>query len=333
MLRIHFTAQDLVRIRVVVLGPLAETQMSLRTLQDPAATAEFAGWREAVGRRAPTAVLSLGRFLSPVTSGILDLFTLVGPAPDVDGALDRLLGAPGLGAELAVRHPQDHLRPAWISPAADAVSRRRIADVLRAGHRVAVEPFWQGIRNVLEGERQRCARLLVDGGVEALLSTLHPTIRWHDGTLELTAYRPYFTSELALSGRGLVLAPSFFCRPGPQLFGPYAAPGDSPVLVYPVGRDVRVAATIWAPDDQGSERAVSALLGRARASVLRVVGSGALTTTDIARRAELSPASASEHATVLREAGLITSQRDRNRMLHAITPLGAAILNGVPRPG
>nr|WP_252980871.1 helix-turn-helix domain-containing protein [Streptomyces chartreusis] len=51
-------------------------------------------------------------------------------------------------------------------------------------------------------------------------------------------------------------------------------------------------------------------------------------TTALAERAGVSVATASEHATVLRAAGLITTVRDGSRVLHALTPLGEALLAG-----
>lgn len=328
VLRIHFTPQDVARVRVTVLGPLAETQLSLRTLHDPNARVEFTGWREAVASRLPGHVHALARFLAPVSCGLIDLFTPTGPTADVDHALDRLLGAPALRDELQVPCYRNHLRPAWLTPALDRSDRNNLAAALRAGHQVAIEPFWRGIEAALETERSRCARLLLEGGVDTLMASLHPLIRWRDGVLELTAYRPYFVSAVHLSGRGLTLAPSFFCRPGPLVFGPFADVGDSPILIYPIGADLQTAARIWAPTDYGGQRALRALLGRARATVLQVIASGPLTTTEIARRAGISPSSASEHATVLRDAGLVASRRDLNRVVHTITSAGVIILNG-----
>jgi hypothetical protein len=66
MLRIQFAPEDVARVRVVMLGPLAETQLSLRTLHNPAAGPEFTGWRERVGSQVPAQVHALGRFLSPL---------------------------------------------------------------------------------------------------------------------------------------------------------------------------------------------------------------------------------------------------------------------------
>ncbi|MGN9909964.1 ArsR/SmtB family transcription factor [Phytohabitans sp. LJ34] len=331
MLRIHFTPQDVARVRMVVLGPLAETQLSMRTLHNPMARVEFTGWRERVAPRVPGQVRALARFLAPTTCGPIDLFTPVGPVADVDHGLDRLLGAPELREELAVPCHRSHPRPAWLTPTLDRGDRDHLAAVLRAGHQVAIKPFWRELESALEIERTRCARLLLEGGVDMLMAGLHPSIRWRDGVLELTEYRPHVDSAIHLSGRGVILAPSFFCQPGPMVFTSCADAGDSPTLIYPIDRDLRRVARIWAPTGQGGQRALRALLGRARATVLEVIASGSVTTTEIARRAGISPSSASEHATVLRDAGLVASRRDQNRVLHTITSAGAAILNGTSK--
>jgi DNA-binding transcriptional ArsR family regulator len=56
------------------------------------------------------------------------------------------------------------------------------------------------------------------------------------------------------------------------------------------------------------------------------------TTTELARRLRISPGGASQHATVLREAGLVTSRRQRNTVRHSITKLGLDLLNTLPTP-
>jgi DNA-binding transcriptional ArsR family regulator len=71
-------------------------------------------------------------------------------------------------------------------------------------------------------------------------------------------------------------------------------------------------------------RSLAALLGHTRAAVL-----GALdrpgTTGELARRTGVLPSSASQHATVLREAGLVRTVRDGKAVRHTLTPLGAAL--------
>jgi DNA-binding transcriptional ArsR family regulator len=53
----------------------------------------------------------------------------------------------------------------------------------------------------------------------------------------------------------------------------------------------------------------------------------ACTTGELARRADISAASASQHATVLRKAGLISTSRQGNTVRHTLSPLGAELLN------
>jgi len=79
--------------------------------------------------------------------------------------------------------------------------------------------------------------------------------------------------------------------------------------------------------------ALASLIGRTRARVLADIGAAAgHTTTEIARRLRISPASASEHAYALRAAGLISTERAGTGVAHRITPLGRALL-GSPRRG
>ncbi|QLY32276.1 ArsR/SmtB family transcription factor [Nocardia huaxiensis] len=72
-------------------------------------------------------------------------------------------------------------------------------------------------------------------------------------------------------------------------------------------------------------RDLSALLGATRAAVLEAIADGG-STTEVALRLGVSPSSASEHAAVLRRAGLVISVRARNQVRHHLTPLGIALL-------
>ena len=95
-----------------------------------------------------------------------------------------------------------------------------------------------------------------------------------------------------------------------------------PRLILPAqdaGRALR-----WAPSrSRGS--ALAALVGRNRAAVLQSIADGC-TTTELARRVGISLAAASQHASVLRGAGLIATRRQGSAVLHVLTPLGAELL-------
>jgi DNA-binding transcriptional ArsR family regulator len=154
--------------------------------------------------------------------------------------------------------------------------------------------------------------------------------------------------DMRLDGRGLLLIPSYFCRRTPVAL---ADPSLPPTLVYPARVTGVPAYEAWPGGTGGTTGAsgvpgithdpdpararLARLLGHTRAAVLQSVG-GDCTTTELARRAGVSVSSASEHAAVLRGAGLISSGRERNTVRHTLTPVGLALLDGrtcdVPPP-
>ena len=81
----------------------------------------------------------------------------------------------------------------------------------------------------------------------------------------------------------------------------------------------------WSGDDDERVDHLAALVGRTRAAVLRTLAvSGS--TAQLARRTGIAPASASEHTQVLRNAGLVVTDRRRGSTLHTLTPLGHRML-------
>jgi DNA-binding transcriptional ArsR family regulator len=101
------------------------------------------------------------------------------------------------------------------------------------------------------------------------------------------------------------------------------------VLVYPVRHDPAWSepAERWADPD----RALADLLGRTRAAVLRSISAGACSTSELAARAGISLASASEHAHVLHRTGLVTTRRVGSAVRHTISPIGTDVLTA-PTP-
>ncbi|MFC8665453.1 hypothetical protein [Streptomyces sp. NPDC057199] len=97
------------------------------------------------------------------------------------------------------------------------------------------------------------AREMLRGGVEALLSTLGPSLRWRPPHLE--AEYP-LDRELRLDGRGLLLVPSVFCWQAPITL---TDPRLPPVLVYPVARTHHW----WLPQQAGAgPRTLGRLIGQ-----------------------------------------------------------------------
>ena len=316
MLRIWFGSEDLARGRVARRPhALWETVLSIQALRTRG-RAPLPGWRDAalarLGTPRASAALRLLRPLVPVRGYLPDFLTP--PECDLDGGVAAVLRTPRrrVAAELDLLACQGGAegedgplpRPG-----------RRLADALTQYHEAALAPFMPRMRALVDADRAVRARALLDGGVEALLETLRPAVRWRRPVLE-TDYP--VDQELRLDGRGLLLVPSVFCERTPiSLFDPELPP----TLVYPVGDD-------GPPASGPAAEGVAALIGGTRGAVLWRLGEAAATTSELARVLDISTASASQHASVLRRSGLVVSRRAGNAVIHRITPLGAALLSG-----
>jgi DNA-binding transcriptional ArsR family regulator len=339
LLRIHFTADDATRVRVVTLGPLAELQLSFGKFQQPANRPGFGGWRArtVAGARALSPdVRETARFLAPPAAGQVDLFTLVGPAGDLAEGIDRLCQVPAepLRREFGFAPTVAGVRSGWLTDFAhgDRPARHRLTSALTAYYELAIEPYWPRIRALLDNERVALTDVLVTHGLGAMLASLAPALQWKAPVLQVPGHRgarpkdgpvPAVT-DTHLGGRGLLLAPSLYADPDPGLFLPWH--DGPPLLIYPIHPDVSTVVRLWQGLDEAGDRALTRLLGPTRAAALRAIADGC-TTTGLARRLGISPGGASQHAAVLREAGLVVSHRHRNTVRHTLTGLGVNLLN------
>jgi DNA-binding transcriptional ArsR family regulator len=95
------------------------------------------------------------------------------------------------------------------------------------------------------------------------------------------------------------------------------------VLLAPIWERPSLAAL---DDASATAAGLAAVLGRTRAKAIRAIAVGC-TTTEVAQVLGVATTTASEHATVLRNARLINTRRRRNVVLHTLTPLGMALLD------
>ncbi|MEV7419371.1 winged helix-turn-helix domain-containing protein [Streptomyces sp. NPDC089919] len=323
MLRIHFTGVDLARVRMAGRpDALWETILSFHRLRDRRDARLFGEWRTETRTRLNGETRLLGALIPP--RGYFPDFLTPGEGRyGVELGLDALRGtrAPRLRKELSLlaggAPPAPRLRE-FTESGPERLGR--LVGELRAYHRAAVEPYWTHIQAQVEAERAARGRALLDGGADELLSSLPPMLRWRAPVLECDYP---VDRDVRLRGRGLLLQPSFFCR---RTAVTLADPELPPVLVYPAAAELAAAAGPRRTDPC-NQRNLGKLVGHTRSVVLRAIGDGA-TTSELARRAGVSLASASQHACVMREAGLVTTLRHGNAVLHTVTPLGAALLKG-----
>jgi DNA-binding transcriptional ArsR family regulator len=341
VLRILFSTDDLARTRVAPSpDPVWELVLSLHLLQEvrpstgrrPGQAQDrgrddvIDGWRrevrDALRRDGRHDAMRLLLGLNPPHSYFPDFLTPSESRYGLAAGLEALRATPAarLRRDLSLLREQ---RP--LPPSAPALARgepevlRHLTDAMAAYGAAAVEPYQARVQAAVAADRARRARAVLDGGTEGLLASLRPSMRWAAGVLEVPDYPS--TRDLHLAGRGLLLVPSFFCHRIPVAL---VDPTLPPVLVYPVDR-LGGLPSRSEPGTPAQRQALVALLGRTRAQVLAAIGEGS-STGEIARRLGISPAAASQHATVLRNAGLLVTQRDRNTVLHTLTPLGLAML-------
>ena len=322
--RIHFSEADLARVQVSpTLGPLAETVLALALLRcSRQPRTMLSEWRGQV--RVTPQMRPLTALIPPDCNGV-DLPTLVGETATIEQGVQALLDVPRehLLVEMEWIDRRHRLPPlAWAM--AEAGGRPELAEATQVAYQELIQPFWPRIRASLHAEQAARCRTLAKEGPGALLASLQgPLIRWRPPVLEIL--RPGQV-EMDLGGRGIALVPSVFVGRAPSLHENPNDDDEMPRLILPAEGAGR--ARLWAVSrglagSRGS--ALAALVGRNRAAVLQSIADGC-TTTELARRVGISLAAASQHASVLRRAGLIATRRQGSAVLHVLTPLGAELL-------
>ncbi len=327
MVRVNFTPGDVARIRFTLTpAPMLETTEALIELRRAAAS----GWRDR-GRAAPW--LRQARRAFPATARpLLDLIGPQGPwpgifdrfTPDLLEGLEELRTASraSLRAGLAGCEERASRPPLWVRNLADG-DREQLEVVIRAFrdlHDSVVAPRRDTAAAASHADLATRIPVLVTGGQEALLGTLHPRLRWRDEGLERT---DVFDFETSLDGRGLLLRPSAFWT-GEPIFS-FDEEGHRPhVLIYAAQPNGRSASDNGTAYDLAAHDSLAALLGPTRAAVLRALREPR-GTAELAAAVQISPASASEHAKTLRDASLIETRRAGRGVRHSLTALGAAM--------
>ncbi|WP_455359341.1 ArsR/SmtB family transcription factor [Streptomyces sp. SYSU K21746] len=327
MLRIHFSTEDLNRLRVATEpDPLWETVLSLHLLQNRESALTFDPWRREV--RAALAAARLTRTaaalmrIAPSAVYFPDFLTPGRGTAELETGLDLIAATPKrrLADELALVFTKGPVPlGARRLAAGDPRALDWLAGALRRYYAVAVEPYLPAIRAAMAADRPVRAEAALEAGPDGLLESYQPQLTWRDGVLE-SSYP--VKRELKLRGRSLTLIPSFFCVRRPVALADEELP---PVLVHPLAPEPGWLERYAAGP---AERPVGQLIGATRAHVLEAL-EHPRTTGQLAQALRLTLSTASRHATVLREAGLVASARRGNSVVHVRTSLGDALMDGV----
>jgi DNA-binding transcriptional ArsR family regulator len=329
VISISLSTEDLTKARLAP-SPLWETVTSFAVLVHRGDDTVHAPWVNRTRRVLP------GTDLSPLLAAMClekhcpDFLT---PPPDASVAtfeeeLERLRATPPEVVHrevwMLIRKEREQFGP--LPPAKERLlevylkdpdgTLRRLVDALRRYHALAIAPYWPRMREHLEGDTIKRGQALAFGGVEALLSGLHPKARYEGGTLEL---EKSYEAVIEPAGRGITLVPCVFVWPKIDVL---VQPGYRPTLAY----GPRGVANLWtssSPPPDGT--ALEAALGTGRASVLKNLHVPT-TTSELARQLRLSPAAVSAHLSRLKAAGLVEPHRDGKRVYYRLSGAGESLL-------
>jgi DNA-binding transcriptional ArsR family regulator len=326
-LKIRFSHDDLTRVRVASQpDPMWELVESLNKISTMIGGVSYSAWRSfartaLVGQHPQ--IRGVIRDLVPSKGDFPDFLTPTAGARDAAPVIEAIMAT----SSRQLRHEFEFIGKQrrlarWTDDlaAGEPATMRRLGDILTTYHHTLLQPFWPTIQAHVDADRSLRARTVLDGGAEALLNSFRPTLRWNPPTLEAD-YRVDY--DVDLQGRGLTLVPSYFCWGTPVTLIDRSRP--VPVLVYPLNHDLTITATASPLRDlSGADRRLAALIGRTRSQIL-ITLAAPHTTSELARKFNISSAAVSQHTSVLRESGLISTRRDANTAIHVTTRLGAAL--------
>ena len=196
-----------------------------------------------------------------------------------------------------------------------AAALRLIVAALDAWWERGIRPVWDRMAEVLDADIEHRRHTLHSHGPRMLFSSIDRRLRWDGATLHLPSESGVTATHPTSA---LTLLPSVFLDHRPM------ASTDSPVrrmLFYPA----RNVATMWSSSAPPPRR-IARLLGTSRATILRLT-TQPRTTTELARLTHLGQPTVSFHLGVLRDAGLVGSQRVGRDVLYRASPLGRRLLD------
>ncbi|MFJ8134141.1 ArsR/SmtB family transcription factor [Streptomyces hydrogenans] len=327
MIRFRLDLSDLAATSFAY-SPLQETVLSLRMWTDHAR--RFPVLRETFSKLLPvfdrldhtllTSLVARSRYWVP------DFLT---PRPhtsapdirhelDVLRATDPAVVGPGLEQTFL---PLGEPVPARLADAWDDPSRllADIADALEEYWEQCLRPvWWRRARAVLEADIAYRARVLVEGGADALFTGISSQLSWTEGmvAVERNSPRSSAPTDIPIDGRRLLLTPSCFADGVSTMLSSQALPH----IVY----GTRGLATLAERPEPPAARALERLLGAPRARLLTLLAEPA-STTELAHRLGVTPAAVSQHLSILKAAHLLERTRHGRHIHYRHSALGAAL--------
>jgi DNA-binding transcriptional ArsR family regulator len=326
MLRVDLSVGDLADTHFAV-SPLFETVAALRVLRDPGRHAFHLPWVRWAQSELAADPLALPRLWPLLVEPWRQPEVLL-PAPgtrlpSLSEELDRLraltrLQLRGSLERVFGRDPPDAAQALLARPRTEL---RRLAAELASAFDRLLAPHWARMQALLEADIVHRARALAEVGAARMFAELHSRLAWKTDHLVLLdpASSGGPAQTVTLGPGGLVLVPSVFIWPELYI---KSRTVTRTTIRYPV----RGIGLLWNDGAKPTSAGLTRLLGRRRAEVLELLrapqGTGQL-----ARRLGITDAAVSQHLSVLREAGLVTTTELGRNRLHATSELGRRLIS------
>lgn len=317
---LRFGAADLRRCRFAV-SPAFETLSAIRVVTGPQPPGPHQRWLESVRDPASTLDLRPITLLQPRRGYTPDFLAPPppGPSSDIGEELARIAATP-----LEQVREEINRSLADTPGAADTETGRKLrgdtaavlamlTELIDRAWQALVAPVWTRVRGLIDADIGFQSRRLAEGGLDELFAALHPALHWHDNVLS----RAHDDDHRDLNGAGVLLMPSVF--KWDQVVIVLDQPWQ-PAVVYPA----RGLGALWQPADGSRASAMTRLIGRTRALLLCGLDMPA-STTWLAHRYALAPATVSQHLSTLKEAGWVVGERHRHEIRYRRTPLGEKV--------
>ena len=339
---IIFDDDDLARVRISTRPELVSEVIGAAHRRHTQLQPSLRGWEQHIGEAlGPIGAqvlrdLRSGTFLLRGLGTYMDIDTDLGFADRLETSLSRPTAEWGSLRELQ----------SWGIPVQPGLAEGRpealtaLSGAARMFHDAAIAPYWDRMLAAAIAPALTWMHTMSTDGLETLLNSLHPGVSWHRPALTIipdlshcppgcchralvATFQRDGVMRLTVSRRGLTIIPTVLSPICTLLSDIEDGPYVTARLLY-----VPVSVASHVLQDVGAEQGdpLADLLGLTRACVLQACVGAPQTTTSLARVVGISNSSASEHAAVLRAAGLITSKRTANRVVHRATPIGTALM-------
>jgi len=207
--------------------------------------------------------------------------------------------------------------------------RDDLAAVLDKARKSFFDSDWEIARPSLEKVANQINEALTDTNIADMVASVAQMATRRSGT-QTVAFDKLQSGAATVGSRGLLLIPSL--RTWPHVMVKMDA--DLPVAVQFMAQEAQRPSS--SPSQQEVRRRLAVLSEPGRWELCRHLIGESITTSELARRTHQTEPAVSRHLKLLREAGLVSSQRDGRQVFHrmhpaVITQLSQDALNALMR--